>query len=84
MDGKQTEVGPSAEGHVQITVEPGEHTLTLSFEDTRPRTAGKLVSAVSLLVWLAILYVSRKAMRRKFKGSRSLAPPGDVERRIWA
>jgi uncharacterized membrane protein len=60
VDGKPIEVGPSLEGHVQITVEPGEHTLTLSFEDTRPRTAGKLVSAFSLLVWLAMLLGSRK------------------------
>jgi hypothetical protein len=65
VDGKQRGVGPSAEGHVQIAVEPGEHALTLSFEDTLPRTAGKLVSACSLLVWLAMLWRSRKGMRRK-------------------
>jgi 6-pyruvoyl-tetrahydropterin synthase related domain len=64
VDGKQIDVGPSADGHIQITVEPGEHTLTLSFEDTRPRTAGKLVSAFSLLVWLAMLWGSRKGMTR--------------------
>ena len=65
VDGKQSGVGPSAEGHVQITVEPGEHTLTLSFEDTRPRTAGKLVSAFSLLVWLGMLWGSRRGIRRR-------------------
>jgi hypothetical protein len=47
-------IEPSKEGNILVSIEPGEHALTLSFEDTGPRTAGKLLSAVSLLVGLTI------------------------------
>jgi hypothetical protein len=41
------QIAPSAEGNIQLTIEPGEHSVALSFEDTWPRTLGKLVSALS-------------------------------------
>lgn len=60
-DGKQIEITPSEEGHIQVTIEQGEHVLTLTFEDTWPRTAGKIVSAISLLAALGISYWSRRS-----------------------
>jgi hypothetical protein len=47
VDGAKVQVAPSAEGNIQLTIEPGEHSVALSFEDTWPRTLGKLVSALS-------------------------------------
>ena len=63
VDGDKIEIAPSAEGHVELSIEPGEHTLTLSFEDTWPRTLGKLVSAVSVLIFLALSYASRRRVK---------------------
>jgi hypothetical protein len=60
VDGHITEVSPSKEGHIQLTVEPGEHRLTLDLEDTSPRRAGKIISALSVLVVLSILVVARR------------------------
>ena len=54
VDGKKIEIAPSLDGNIQLQVEPGEHTLTLSFEDTWPRTVGKIVSAVSFLIFLGV------------------------------
>jgi uncharacterized membrane protein len=59
VDTGRIEIAPGADGHVQLSIEPGEHELTLRFEDTWPRTLGKLVSAVSVLIFLAVLW--RKA-----------------------
>jgi uncharacterized membrane protein len=53
INGRQLSIAPSKEGNIQLVVEPGKHTLTLSFEDTWPRRAGKIVSAISLLIALA-------------------------------
>jgi len=62
VDGMKRETAPSPDGNTQLHVEPGEHTLTLSFEDTWPRTVGKIVSAVSLLIVLGVLYVARRSV----------------------
>lgn len=59
VDGKQIEITPSERGHIQLTIEHGDKMLTLSFEDTWPRTAGKIVSAISLLAVLGISYWCR-------------------------
>lgn len=61
VDGKEREIAPSSEGNIQLLVGPGEHTLTLRFEDTRPRAVGKIVSAVSLLVFLGVLCAARRS-----------------------
>ena len=63
VDDSEIEIAPSADGHVQINIEPGEHTLTLRFEDTWPRTLSKLVSAVSVLIFLAVLYRARRRLK---------------------
>ncbi|HST24329.1 MAG TPA: hypothetical protein VLR90_24720, partial [Blastocatellia bacterium] len=53
-------------------VEPGEHRLTLSFEDTWPRLAGKLISAASLLCFLLLPFITRRMKR----GSKSVDHSG--------
>lgn len=58
VDGALTEIKPSTEGNIQFSVEPGSHTLSLSFEDTWPRKAGKLVSAAGVLVLIVMLFAT--------------------------
>jgi len=65
VDGKQTETTPGEDGHIQLTVPPGRHTLTLRFEDTRPRAAGKLISSASLLISVVVFVISSGVFRRK-------------------
>jgi len=65
VDGKLTEIGPSEEGSIKVRVEPGEHSLTLRFEDTPPRTAGKLISAAGLLILMGMLYATSNVWIRK-------------------
>jgi 6-pyruvoyl-tetrahydropterin synthase-like protein len=63
LDGKEVKIVPASTGHIHMDVDPGEHTVSLSFEDTPPRIAGKIVSLVSLLIFAAIFYVSRRRRR---------------------
>jgi uncharacterized membrane protein len=60
VDGQITEISPSKEGHIQLTLEPGEHRLTLDLEDTIPRRTGKIISALSVLVVLSMIFVARR------------------------
>ncbi|MEK6300741.1 MAG: hypothetical protein AABO41_08480 [Acidobacteriota bacterium] len=60
VDGNPIALGPNRAGSIQLTVEPGEHHLTLSFEDTWPRTAGKLISAVCIAGLFVLLFVARR------------------------
>jgi hypothetical protein len=59
VDGRVTETRPNESGNMELTVEPGEHELNLSFEDTWPRTAGKVISVVSVLLLLAVAYFAK-------------------------
>jgi len=59
VDGAKVQIAPSAEGNIQLTIEPGEHSLALSFEDTWPRTLSKLVSAISFAC-VVFLFIRRK------------------------
>lgn len=63
VDGKPLEIWPSKEGNIELKIEPGEHRLTLSFEDTWPRLAGKLISAASLLCFLLLPLMTRLGKR---------------------
>ena len=63
LDGNLVPIAPCEEGHIQLSIPPGEHTLTLSFEDTGPRTAGKIISALSLIASFAVVYLTRRRMR---------------------
>ena len=58
VDGARAEVTPSSAGNLQLALAPGEHNVTLRFEDTWPRAVGKMVSAISLLVLLAVSLLS--------------------------
>lgn len=57
VDGKQMQIAPSADGHIQLDIQPGEHKVTLRFEDTWPRTAGKVASASSLGIVLFLMFL---------------------------
>ena len=56
VDGSKVALAPGEDGHVQLNIEPGEHTLTLKFEDTWPRILGKAVSAICCIILLMVLY----------------------------
>jgi hypothetical protein len=58
VDGHPVQVRPSSEGNIQLSIEPGEHLLELSFEDTWPRRAGKTISIVCFLALLLLLYLT--------------------------
>lgn len=60
VDGQLAEISPNSEGHIQLTVEPGAHRLTLDLEDTPPRRAGKIISALSVLAVLSLFFVARQ------------------------
>jgi uncharacterized membrane protein YfhO len=77
VDGSAVEISPSEQGNIQCLVEPGDHQLTLSFEDTWPRAAGKLISAVCFIIAVAMLYRARRAkgVAAEFDESGRLAEP---------
>jgi hypothetical protein len=75
VDGSPIGISPDKSGHMQLKVEPGEHTLDLDFEDTWPRTAGKVTSAATALALLIMAYFT-SAFHRK----RSTLLPSDGER----
>jgi len=52
VDGQPIEIAPNSGGNIQLIVEPGHHSISLTFEDTWPRTAGKVVSAAAVFVFL--------------------------------
>jgi len=56
-------LGPSKAGNVQVAIEPGQHELTLRFEDTAPRLVGKLISALSLASLAFIFHFTRLRKR---------------------
>jgi hypothetical protein len=60
VDGKAVTIRPSEEGNIQLTIEAGTRALTLTFEDTWPRSLGKAVSAISCLILICALYLGRR------------------------
>jgi hypothetical protein len=60
IDGQAVTVSPNEEGHMQVAVAQGEHLLTLRLKDTRVQTVGRIISGVSLLVFLAIFFAARR------------------------
>jgi hypothetical protein len=61
VDGRVVEMRPDSDGNIELSIEPGEHSLNLSFEDTWPRKAGKMISAICVLALLLALYLSHRA-----------------------
>lgn len=65
MDGMPVQVAPGDDGRIQVAADPGEHDLTLCFEDTPIRRAGRIVSVVSLLMLLALPMAIRRRRRMR-------------------
>jgi hypothetical protein len=62
VDEQKVDIAPGNEGYIQLNVAPGEHHVTLDFGDTPPRLVGKIISALALLVLLAVaFFLWRKA-----------------------
>lgn len=64
VDGQLAAIRPSVGGHIQMVVEPGEHSLTLKLEDTPPQTAGRIISAISLLLIISAFIVAHIGRRK--------------------
>ncbi|MFL6213542.1 MAG: 6-pyruvoyl-tetrahydropterin synthase-related protein [Blastocatellia bacterium] len=73
VDGQPISIEPSDEGNIQLTVGPGAHYLTLAFEDTPPRRAGKLVSGIALTLLIGIWITETLRQRRGARASASIA-----------
>ncbi|GEM_PF-1439365 len=76
LNGEVVPISPSEDGFIQLALPAGEYALTLTFEDTWQRTSGKIVSALSLITMLAMLYASR---RRKRTNDESTSETGQKE-----
>jgi len=56
LDGSPTTIRPADDGSIMLSVNEGEHLLTLEFADTPPRIAGKIISSVSVLLVLCLSF----------------------------
>jgi hypothetical protein len=65
VDGSPIAISPDQSGNMQLKVEPGEHMLDLDFEDTWPRTAGKVTSAATALALLIMAYFTSAFHRKR-------------------
>lgn len=61
INGQIADISPGKDGHIELKVSSGEHNLTLDFEDTPTRTAGKIVSALSVIIFAVMLYATRRS-----------------------
>ncbi len=68
VDDTLAQISPSENGHIRVDVPAGQHRLKLTFEDTWPRTIGKLVSALSLITIFGIMYLTRRRRSRRQSG----------------
>ncbi len=57
---------PAQRGVITYQVLPGEHTITLKFEDTRVREYAKILSLVSLILFV-LLFIFRNKVTKLFK-----------------
>lgn len=67
VDGKESEIqfqDPAYRGVITYRVPKGEHEVKLRFEDTKIRVLGNILSVISVVVLICILFVVRS---RKFK-----------------
>ena len=56
VDGEEVDIEvASPEGFITLWVPAGEHQVLVKFEDTPPRTAGWIISAVTLALFIALL-----------------------------
>jgi hypothetical protein len=56
VNGEPMALKPSDSGNLQLIIAPGKYQLDLKFEDTRPRTTGKMISALSILLFCILLF----------------------------
>lgn len=59
VDGKKTNILKNKEGLISFFVNPGNHEVKIQFNDTTPRTMGKIVSFVSFSLLLFFLIRKR-------------------------
>ncbi len=64
IDGKVVPMLSDKDGVQQIDVPPGIHSVQASFENTPPRTAGTVLSAVGLLIVRGLSFAGRLPERR--------------------
>ena len=64
IDGKVVPMLSDKDGVQQVEVPPGIHNVQASFENTPPRTAGTVLSAVGLLIVLGLSFARRLPERR--------------------
>lgn len=74
IDGKVVPMLSDKDGVQQVEVPVGVHNLQASFENTPPRTAGALVSAVGLLIILGLTFAGR-SRERGLEGERTDEEP---------
>lgn len=74
LDGEPVEIAPDEPfGFITVPLPAGRHTLDLRFGSTPPRTAGTIVSVVSLLGLVGLATGSRRSVR----------PHRDVSLEVW-
>lgn len=60
IDGKREDIRRSAEGNIQLIVAPGEHLVTLRFEETWRHIKADIISVASILILAAMFYYTRR------------------------
>jgi hypothetical protein len=75
VDGQPVQVQSSSRGNIQLSIRPGEHSLSLSFEDTWPRRIGKTISGFCILALILMLYLTHRATPRRRKQAGSAVRP---------
>jgi hypothetical protein len=87
VDGSPVATSPDRSGNMQLKVEPGQHTLGVVFEDTWPRSAGKVTSAATALALLIMAYFTsafhrKRSTRLAFGGERqeAISETGAIKR----
>ncbi|MEW6129633.1 MAG: 6-pyruvoyl-tetrahydropterin synthase-related protein [Acidobacteriota bacterium] len=54
INGEPVVVEPSASGNLLLKIAPGDYRINLKFADTLPRQAGKIISILSLLIFISL------------------------------
>jgi len=68
VDNQPVEITAGEKGNIGVTVPAGEHQVELQFRDTRPRRIGKIISLLSLLLCLLLLWSKTLAQTDALRG----------------
>jgi uncharacterized membrane protein len=60
IDGKREDMRRSTEGNIELIVPPGEHLVTLRFEETGRHIKADAISVASILILAAMFYYTRR------------------------